>query len=261
MNRHGRSRGPRRAVLVAFVVGAATTTGLSASPAMAAQLDTHGSKTGLANVSRPQGLDPDGRAQQANHIHAAATNGPWITREEILSRAESWLDPSVPYSQWVYQDGYRTDCSGYVSMAWETNGNFWTGDLNTIAVAISYDDLRPGDILLYQNWANPVNGSHVVLFDHWTDDVGGDFAIYEQAPPNTMHRLWSQAGYSRSLFRPFRYVNASDSDEQSKLADVEGNGRVDRRDRSEQRPVGVPESGWGGAERHVRGLSSRSRAG
>jgi hypothetical protein len=250
MNRHGRSRGLRRAVLAAFVVGAATATGLSASPAMAAQLGTDGSGTGLANVSRPQGLDPDGRAQQANDIHAA-TSGPQITREEILSRAESWLHPSVPYSQSAYQDGYRTDCSGYVSMAWETNGNFWTGDLNTIAVAISYDDLRPGDILLYHNWANPVKGSHVVLFDHWTDDVGGDFTIYEQAPPNTMHRLWSQAGYSRSLFRPFRYVNVSDSD------DIEENGRVARLDRSEQRPVGVPESGWGGAERHVHGLSSR----
>jgi cell wall-associated NlpC family hydrolase len=234
MNRHGRSRGLRRAMLAAFVVGAATATGLSASPAMAAQLGTDGSGTGLANVSRPQGLDPGGGGQQANDIHAAATSGPRITREEILSRAESWLHPSVPYSQRAYEDGYRTDCSGYVSMAWKTNGNFWTGDLNTIAVAISYDDLRPGDILLYRNWANPVNGSHVVLFDDWTDAVGGDFTIYEQTPPNTVHRLWSQAGYSRRLFRPFRYVNVSDSDEQSRFADIEGNGRVDRRDRSEQ---------------------------
>lgn len=211
-------------MLAAFVVGAATAIGLAVSPAMAAQLGTDGSGTGPAKVSRPQGVNPDGRAQQANDTHAAGTSGRQITREEILSRAGSWLHPAVPYRQSAYKDGYRTDCSGYVSMAWKTDGNFWTGDLNTIAVAISYGDLRPGDILLYHNGANPVNGSHVVLFDHWTDAVGGDFTFYEQTPPKAIHRLWSQAGYSRSLFRPFQYVNVSDSDEQSEF--MASRGRV-----------------------------------
>jgi hypothetical protein len=77
-----------------------------------------------------------------------------------------------------------------------------------IGVPIGYNDLRAGDMLLYHNAADPTNGSHVVLFDHWTGTVGGDFIIYEQTPPYPMHRAWSQTGYSRSLYKPYRYVNA-----------------------------------------------------
>src|SRR5206468_6026084 len=44
--------------------------------------------------------------------------------------------------------------------------NYWTGDLNTIGTPIGYNDLRPGDMLLFHNVADPVDDSHVVLFDH-----------------------------------------------------------------------------------------------
>ncbi|MEV4624654.1 hypothetical protein AB0J74_38860, partial [Asanoa sp. NPDC049573] len=157
---------------------------------------------------RPQGVTAGGRATQPDNMAAAAADnpGPWITRTEILARAKSWYDAKVPYSQQAYRGGYRTDCSGYVAMAWHTNDNYWwTGDLNTIATQITYNDLRPGDMLLYHNKANPVNGSHVVLFDHWVGAVGGDFVMYEQTKPSTQHRRWSEAGYSRSLYKPFKY--------------------------------------------------------
>jgi hypothetical protein len=159
--------------------------------------------------SRPQGVDASGAPLQPNGFAAAAalSAGPPITRSEIIQRAETWLHPPVPYSMNAYKDGYRTDCSGYVSMAWKTNGNYWTGNLNEVGVSIGYPDLRPGDMLLYHNPANPVNGSHVVIFDHWVGAVNGDFIIYEQTPPSTKHRRWSDAGYSRSLYRPYRYVN------------------------------------------------------
>ncbi len=163
---------------------------------------------GSATVPLPQGVDAAGRARQPDGTVAPyADGGPSITRNEIISRAKSWADVPVPYSQTAYRDGYRTDCSGYVSMAWKLYRNYWTGDLNTVGVAIGYNDLQPGDMLLYHNAANPVNGSHVVLFDRWTGAVGGDFIIYEQTVPATKHRAWSQAGYSRSLYKPYRYAN------------------------------------------------------
>ena len=134
--------------------------------------------------------------------------GPAISRSTIVARAQRWLHPPVPYSQSHFKDGYRTDCSGYVSMAWETHSNYWTGNLHTIGVALkSYHDLHQGDMLLYHNAVNPVNGSHVVLFDRWVKQAGGDFWIYEQTPRATKHRLWSQAGYSRQRYKPFRYRN------------------------------------------------------
>jgi hypothetical protein len=36
----------------------------------------------------------------------------------VIANAKTWLNPAVPYSQSAYHNGYRTDCSGYVSMAW-----------------------------------------------------------------------------------------------------------------------------------------------
>ena len=39
-----------------------------------------------------------------------------ITRATVLARAQAWVDKPVPYSQAKYHLGYRTDCSGYVSM-------------------------------------------------------------------------------------------------------------------------------------------------
>jgi hypothetical protein len=47
----------------------------------------------------------------------------------------------------------------------------------------------------------------VVLFDRWVKEVGGDFSIFEQTPPATKHHVWSQTGYSRQLYKPFRYHN------------------------------------------------------
>ena len=38
---------------------------------------------------------------------------------EILARARIWIDNQVPYSQTAIRDGYRTDCSGFVSYAWQ----------------------------------------------------------------------------------------------------------------------------------------------
>src|SRR5689334_1088559 len=40
-------------------------------------------------------------------------------RLTILQRGFTWLDAHVPYNQGSQYQGYRTDCSGFVSMAWQ----------------------------------------------------------------------------------------------------------------------------------------------
>ena len=53
---------------------------------------------------------------------ACAAAGAPISATEMISRAKAWLTASnggpVPYGQDLHwADGYRQDCSGYVSMA------------------------------------------------------------------------------------------------------------------------------------------------
>lgn len=38
------------------------------------------------------------------------------SRSSILARGQVWVDKNVPYNK-TY-DGYRSDCSGFVSMCW-----------------------------------------------------------------------------------------------------------------------------------------------
>lgn len=102
-----------------------------------------------------------------------------ITRAEVLTRARSWLTPAVPYSQTSFHVNefgcYRTDCSGYVSMAWmlpgrpaSRHGGLDTVGLAAISVPISGDDLTAGDVLLLADSARPTR--HVAIFEAWADE-------------------------------------------------------------------------------------------
>lgn len=134
-----------------------------------------------------------------------------ITRQQILDRARSWADAVVPYSQSAYHNGYRTDCSGYVSMVWGLSENAWTGNLADYAVPISRSDLQPGDILLFHNAANPVSGSHVTIFEKWADSSHTSYVGYEQTPPGTKHRTIPYAYFTNSSsYKPYRYKNVTD---------------------------------------------------
>ncbi|MFG1606548.1 hypothetical protein [Actinoplanes sp. NPDC049265] len=171
--------------------------------------------TTAAALSVPAQAAPakgDATPQAAVAAAAAVSPGPVISRAEIITRAQTWVAAQVPYSQEAYYNGYRTDCSGFVSMALHTNGSYWTGNLNEIGVPIAFNDLKAGDFLNYHNAADPNNGSHVVLFDRWVGAVGGDFWMYEQVKPYTKHRKWSEtSGRVRSNYKPMRYVRVQDT--------------------------------------------------
>jgi len=96
-----------------------------------------------------------------------------ISRSQVISNAETWLDPPVPYSQTQYKDNYRTDCSGYVSMAWATASNYNTNTLVGITTSITKDNLKKGDILLK-------SGSHVTIFKEWANAAKSEYWGFEQ---------------------------------------------------------------------------------
>lgn len=138
---------------------------------------------------------------------AGAVKAPTTTRAEIINRAKTWIAAQVPYSMNAYwSDGYRQDCSGFVSMAWGLPGNEWTGSLDQYGVRISKDELEPGDILLFHNLANPEKGSHVVIFGGWTDYTHTYYIALEETPSHARRQSTPYAYWSHSeSYVPYRY--------------------------------------------------------
>lgn len=91
-------------------------------------------------------------------------------RSYVVERGLSWLADGNTYNRNGVHNGYRRDCSGFVSMCWEFESNpntalfppFVTGKY---AVPLgSFDDLVPGDAI-NKTYRNPYG--HVMLFAGW----------------------------------------------------------------------------------------------
>ncbi|MFE5481908.1 peptidoglycan-binding protein [Streptomyces sp. NPDC056527] len=213
---HPAAHGARRALVLVTAAGVALGGGGAlATDAGAAGLvlDAAGGQAGLA-TERASAPGPDTPQGGAGPLHGGA-HGPGpgsdpgagpqpppggtpttgqvtpqslrkTTRAEIINRAKRWVSAQVPYSMEKYwSDGYRQDCSGYISMAWNLRGNEWTGSLDAFAERIDRTDLQPGDILLFHNPADPTRGSHVTIFGGWTDYTHTSYIAYEQTKPRT----------------------------------------------------------------------------
>jgi len=123
-------------------------------------------------------------------------------RKTMMSRAEVWVAKHVPYNQGATYEGYREDCSGYVSMAWETSKpGYTTFTLPEISHPISKSELQEGDVLLCTT-------EHVVLFGGWTDSDKSHYMAYEETTPGTgtiksvaPYPYW----YNTGCFKPYRY--------------------------------------------------------
>jgi hypothetical protein len=152
-------------------------------------------------------------AFQAPVAHAAGDPGPTVacgttpenrttSRGETQARSQSWLDARVPYSQQACHQNqygnYRTDCSGYVSMAWGLTHSRTTTTLREVATEIPRADLRPGDAL--------ANAYHAALFVRWADGARSEPVVREQTGPDgapPVERKWSAATANR--YTPIRY--------------------------------------------------------
>ncbi|QFZ21636.1 NlpC/P60 family protein [Saccharothrix syringae] len=125
------------------------------------------------------------------------------SRQEALDRAQTWLDDQVTYSQQSCHENsygrYRTDCSGYVSMAWGLDHSRATTDLAEVSREIPREELMPGDALN--------SPGHVALFVRWEDGARTRPVVREHTGPDgapVVERSWSPetaAGYT-----PIRYL-------------------------------------------------------
>ncbi|MEE1752360.1 peptidoglycan-binding protein [Streptomyces sp. SP18CS02] len=215
---HPAAHGARRALVLftaAGVVlgggaGVATATGLPAGPLRPAGPAGPSGGSDGPDSATPQG----GKEPLHGRPHAGPTPGKVTpgtlrqsTRADIINRAKLWLSAKVPYSMEKYwTDGYRQDCSGYVSMAWNLAGNEWTGSLAEFGTRISRTELQPGDILLFHNPDDPTKGSHVTIFGGWTDYTHTHYIAYEQANPHTRKQSTPMAYWNNSAqYLPYRY--------------------------------------------------------
>jgi hypothetical protein len=114
--------------------------------------------------------------------HAVADD-PRKMGQVFLERAKKWIDQAVIYSWTNEQNGYRTDCSGMVSFAWNLPIKSPLAAPDTVALAaapyavnIPMASLQPGDII---NNGRPGLIGHVVLFAGWIE-YGKKFVSYEQ---------------------------------------------------------------------------------
>ena len=165
-----------------------------------------------------------------------------IPRATVIARGKAWLkvvrvDPKtgartigVPYSQGAYalEDGskvptnapdpylagYRTDCSGFVSMCLNLRDSHgrpyststWEMGANTSALfklrSVKRAELQPGDIMLKSRvWYRGPSG-HAIIFAGWARADMSEYWALEQTGPKTTYRI---RAYGQTGYRSFRY--------------------------------------------------------
>ncbi len=149
---------------------------------------------------------------------------PQVTRAEMLLRAATWLiaddGKQVPYSmEKFWQDGYRQDCSGYVSMAAKLGHHNPRGGPDTVAlvtstytVPVEIADMKPGDLFIDAvDEPGPADFRHVVIFERWTRADRSEYLAYEQRGGHgTDHRVLRYGLEPNSKYRAMRLKNVVD---------------------------------------------------
>ncbi|MFB8235349.1 peptidoglycan-binding protein [Kitasatospora purpeofusca] len=207
---HAAARSVRRraAVLMAAVGTALGGGAVGAAVAAPAPAPTPGGPA-APRLDTPQGEVGGLYGETATDERAAAAQS--VTRASIVERAQRWVDQKVPYSMSRYwSDGYRQDCSGFVSMAWGLGSSQTTWTLPDFAERITKAELQPGDVLIHNDPASPRGGSHVTVFGGWTDSARTRYVAYEQTSPGATKRVTPYAYWSNSAtYVPYRYKGLS----------------------------------------------------
>ena len=135
---------------------------------------------GLASAA--PAANPGTAARTAPHTSVSTLSS--ITRAQVLARAQTWhphTSQRVPYSQSRTHGGYRTDCSGYASMALALSkpGPTTVGlASSSYSRRISMSSLQPGDLVIDATGSS--NTRHVVIFVKWANSRHSSYYEYEQ---------------------------------------------------------------------------------
>ncbi|WP_433175127.1 hypothetical protein [Actinoallomurus sp. CA-150999] len=187
----------------AAALGVAGALGVAAFGLPSGDTTAHAAPAALHAAAQPAAQD----------VSAAAAP---ISRRSVILRANTWHPHSknrIPYSQKKYHGGYRTDCSGYVSMAL---GLSKPGP-NTVALASrTYSNrirrmsgLLKGDLVIDSTGNN--NTRHVVIFEKWVRNskgkIVGYWAYEQRGHYGTDHRILTYGLSKGSQYHPYRPKN------------------------------------------------------
>ncbi|MGW0773734.1 peptidoglycan-binding protein [Streptomyces sp. NPDC002835] len=179
--------------------------------------DSSESATVAAQNETDYGPEPEANSKlvtQASELTTMATGT--LSRDTMINRARTWLTADngrpVPYSmERNWKDGYRQDCSGFVSMAL----GLGKPGLNTVGLAdsrngvtkrlSSVSQLQKGDLLIDYSTTDG-DFRHVVIFEKWANASHSAYWAYEQRGRyGTTHRQLKY-GIGRDNYDPFRPV-------------------------------------------------------
>lgn len=124
-------------------------------------------------------------------------------RKKVLQRAQEWMDDNVPYDFHLYHKGYRAQCSGFLSFAWNISNPYTHNatlrcyeleDTGT-AVVIPKEDLQLGDSMvcnMKKFWPSlkpkdkpkkrlgQQGGGHCLVFEQWANENKTSYIGWEQ---------------------------------------------------------------------------------
>ncbi len=150
-----------------------------------------------AGAATPTARTPQAEAQPASSV------GGSIKRSETLSRAHYWLGKGIVYNMnGSHRDpqgrSYRTDCSGYVSMALHLGSSLSTVTLPGVGHKISKKSLAAGDYIGHMGAGTGGAGGHVRLFAKWSNKAHTRYYAYDFGSTPVKYQTYpiSTSGYT-----------------------------------------------------------------
>lgn len=201
---------------------------------------TDADTTALKNAQKSLGIPETGVADHLTWSYLfvgippkagtpASINGQ-ITRAEVIRRAEPWMSPPVPYSNYATTnrtDGgnlsWRQDCSGFASMCLKLRHSSNPIGLSTsqlhpsaglgVLTRIEKADAKPGDLFLATKDELGSAMGHVLVFHEWTTSAKTEARFYEQTSVSgiygSVHRSLTWP-VSSTAVHAYRYVRIVD---------------------------------------------------
>ncbi|MFD6229972.1 FG-GAP-like repeat-containing protein [Streptomyces sp. NPDC060232] len=210
MSRHlPRTRHAAVAALIAGAVAAGTVVAVD-SAAMAAPAAVTAESPANPDYGSP-GQGPEGAVDGDTRATAFAATAPTkLTRSGAIARAKSWVGIGLDYDSGGRRGGYRTDCSGFVSMAWDLDFQPATNTFASRGVteSITKSELKAGDALLDDDAGS---SGHIVLFERWANSERTKYWGFDFTPSGVHHRVYDYPYYpGYGPYEPVRYKNIAD---------------------------------------------------